>query len=118
MTDDDITEFLARIDRQLHGHFGWEEHESMAWTTSAGGMRQGQPDFSHKCEVEQHLPRPSSGTSFPTATWWKWTAKVGSGAVSFRARGYTKSKAEGKVACERAVRTLALGIIAQFKESK
>jgi hypothetical protein len=48
-------------------------------------------------------------------SWWQWTAKVSSGGVSYRARGYTESMADGKAACERAVHTLARGIIAQFK---
>jgi len=114
----DMDEFLSRIDRQIHGHFGWQEHESAAWTTSAGGQRLGEPDFSHKCKVLSHLRRPQPTPSFPTALWWKWTVKVGSGGVRFRARGYAKSLEEGKVACERAVRTLALGILAQFKAER
>ena len=108
-------EFIARIDRQLHGHFGWQEHESAAWTTSAGGMREGEPDFSHKCEVMAHLSRPGA-ISFPAAMWWQWTARVASGAVSYRARGYVGSMAEGKAACESAVHMLASAIFAQFKK--
>jgi hypothetical protein len=115
MTELDETEFLARIDRQLHGHFGWTKHESACWTIRAGGQNPGEPDFSHKCKVHSHLMRPSSEKHFVADSWWKWTVKVGSGGVAFRARGYVKSMAEGKVACESAVRTLALGILAQFK---
>jgi hypothetical protein len=110
-------EFFARIERQLRGHFGWEENESWAGTTSAGGQRLGEPDFSHRCTVERHLSRPSS-TGESDSAWWKWTAQCSSGGVSFRARGYVKSKDEGKKACERAVRTLALGILAQWKETQ
>jgi hypothetical protein len=108
-------EFLARIERQLHGHFGWQGHESAEWTTTAGGFYEGEPDFSHQCKVVTHLRRPSPEVSFPVAMWWKWTAKVTSGGVFFRARGYAPSVQEGKIACERAVRTLALGIATQFQ---
>jgi hypothetical protein len=110
-------QFIDRIDRQLHGHFGWEEHESAAWTTSAGGMREGEPDFSHKCEVIAHLTRPGSA-SFPAAMWWQWTARVSSGGASYRARGYAKSMDEGKTACETAVHVLAYGILTQFMEKR
>src|ERR1019366_8110831 len=112
-----VDEFLAHIERQHRGHFGWMEHESACWTTNAGGQRSGEPDFSHKCKVHQHLVRPDmeSTITFLTATWWKWRVKVVSRGVVFRARGYTKSMEDGKVACEIAVRTLALGIVAQFE---
>jgi hypothetical protein len=110
----DIDEFITRIDRQLHGDFGWQNHESAAWTTSAGGMRQGEPSFSHRCAVRQHLACPGP-VAFPALSWWQWTAKVSSHGVSYRARGYTESMADGKAACERAVHTLARGIVAQFK---
>lgn len=85
------------------GHFGWQEHESAAWTTSAGGLRQGEPDFSHRCHVHRLAPNI-------LAACWQWTVKAYSGGVDFRARGYTESMGEGKTACERAVRTLALGV--------
>jgi hypothetical protein len=110
-------EFLARVERQLHGHFGWEENESWAGTTSAGGMRLGEPDFSHVCSVKAlPLSRPSS-TGDVVLSWWEWSARCSSGGVRFRAKGYAKSKDEGKTACERAVRTLALGVLAQWKET-
>lgn len=110
-------EFLARIDRQLQSHFGWEEHENASWTTGVGGQRSGEPDFSHKCEVVQHLTSPvqDQNPTLLSVYWWKWTAKIRSGSVSFRARGYAKSREEGKTACERAVRMLALAIVTQFK---
>jgi hypothetical protein len=50
--------------------------------------------------------------------WWRWTAKVNSGGVSYRARGYAESMDDGKAACEAAVRALAIGIVAQFKEKR
>ena len=108
-------EFITRIDRQLHSHLaGWQEHESAAWTTSAGGRREGEPDFSHKCQVDQHLTRPGPA-DFPAPSWWRWTVRVRSGGVSYRARGYVQSMTEGKAACEAAVHMLASGIFAQFK---
>lgn len=94
-----VVSLFERIKRE----FQWEQHESAAWTTSAGGQRVNEPDFSHKCKV---VSKP--------AAWWKWTVKVGSGGVCFRARGYARSMEKGKVACERAVHILALGVVMQF----
>ena len=109
-------EFLARIDRNFRGpHGGWQEHEGAAWTMADGGQREGEPDFSSECRVRTHLRRPGP-VSFPVAMWWEWTARVRSGGASYRARGYAESVGDGKAACAAAVRVLAIGIAAQFKE--
>ena len=105
---------IERTGHQLHGRFGWEQNESAAWTRSAGGMRAGEPDFSHVCCVDAHLPRPASKPSFPTAMWWAWSVKTVSAGVSYRARGYADSMENGKIACERAIHALALSAAAQF----
>lgn len=113
-------EFLERIERHRNGYFGWSEHETAARTSNTGGQREGEPDFSHQCEVHTHLRRAldeGEPRTFMASCWWKWTAKVSSGGVKYRARGYAKSMEEGKKACERAVRTLALGVLAQWKET-
>ena len=110
--------FWARIERALGS---WSQHEGAAWTGETGFQWENEPGFSQKCLVERHLRRPGDSAkdevdlAMSQDFWWRWTVRVRSDGVSFRARGHTKSMEAGKTACKRAVRTITLGIVAQYK---
>lgn len=120
-------QFLARIDRNAHGHFGWQEHESAAWrgdttwrTTTSGGCDQDGPDISHRLHVETaRLPSKSKATNFGGEwPWWAWKVDVTSSGVEYRARGYAESKEKGMAAAEHALHRLALVLYEQHHENK
>lgn len=99
---------LEWIDRVLKGRFQWMEHESAAWTTTHGFG-----NFSFRCKVKsaalplRAMKDPSAGMrqEWP---WWRWKVSVTADGVTYRVSAYADSMDDGKFACERAVKRMAL----------